>query len=237
MSIEKFEGKMTKEDSGCTIVINSTMQSIYDFEALGLYAYLLSKPSGWIINPANLMKHFDCKKDKLYRIINKLIDIKLLSRITNRKKGQFCGYDYHLHLKPMVDIEDLPFLDLPFLDLPLPVIPDTYKTKKDLQNKDINKTKTTALAVVPEFELLKLFKIRSPKKPNEKVIRFVNRAIIQLTEKETTLDQYLSYLIDRCSDWLYMPWGERQRTNDELSIILKPAIINDALAGKYEDKK
>jgi hypothetical protein len=103
---------------------------------------------------------------------------------------------------------------------------------------DIKTNKTiTEKSVSPIFATLKKYKIRHPKKPNEKVIRFFNRAIEQLTEKDTTLEQYLDYLIERCSDWLYMPWGERQRSNDELSIILKPAIINDALAGKFEDKK
>lgn len=118
-----------------------------------------------------------------------------------------------------------------FLNFPRP-IPDS---NPDIKPHTVKKSKSATY--IPEYQVLKDHKIKCPKKPSNKVIELLFNAIAQLKQQEVTLDFYLNYLKTECSDWLYIPWGDRQRTNDEIAIILKPAIINDALAGKYEDKK
>jgi hypothetical protein len=146
MSIEKFTGSFEKEESGCTIIINQTIQSIKDCAVLGVYVHLLSRPPGWNINAKNLIDHFGSSKKKIYGILNKLIEMRLLHRWQSKENGKFKKYHYTLFLKPYDQLEFLPrplFADT--------VNGDTYKTKKDLQNKDNTiSVPSETLAVVPK---------------------------------------------------------------------------------------
>ncbi len=129
--IEKFQGSFLKEDHGCSIMVNSTIQLITDPAALGVYCYLLSKPNTWIPNIRELMNHFCMSKDKAYRIINHLLDIGVLSRNQKNEGGRYSIYEYILHLRPRPENQDT----VPRPDLPRPENQETYKTKS-LQNKD-----------------------------------------------------------------------------------------------------
>lgn len=138
-TIEKFEGIFTKEDSGVSILINSTINLIKNPETLGLYCYLASKPNDWKINARQLMSHFEVGRDKIYKMINNLMELNLLSRTELRTKGKFTEYHYHLYLRPFQ-----PCPEKPYTDLPDTVNQDTYKTKKNTKqrnNKNINKTR------------------------------------------------------------------------------------------------
>ncbi len=72
MSIEKFSGQFKNESRGCTVLVNSTIQSIKEFDVLGLYVYLCSKPESWAPNVQEIMNHTGYSKQKTYRLINKL---------------------------------------------------------------------------------------------------------------------------------------------------------------------
>ena len=136
MSIEKFSGSFTKEDNGCSIVINETIQGIKDPAALGIYCYLITKPPTWEPNIKELMTHFDMSKDKTYRLIDHLMEINLLHRSQKNENGRFSTYTYTLFLKPRPDFQET----VPRPDFPDPEKPDTYKTKKLPQSKDIKNT-------------------------------------------------------------------------------------------------
>jgi len=125
MAIEKFEGNFAKEDSGCTIIVNSTIQSIKDPKILGLYVYLLSKPSSWNIHYKEIMRHFHCSKDSAYKMLNGLMSLNLMSRESFRDEGQFVKFTYTLFLRPRASTGDSPFPPKPEL-----VNKETYKTKK-----------------------------------------------------------------------------------------------------------
>lgn len=132
MSIEKFTGKFVKEDLGCTIVVNETIRSITDPAALGLYCYLLTRPANWDINAKEIMRHFNMSKDKTYRLLTYLVEMKLLSRSEIRCKGQFVKHLLTLHLRPHDGNSPLP-------EKPDPVNQDAYKTYiYPLKNKDKN---------------------------------------------------------------------------------------------------
>lgn len=139
MAIEKFSGKMNKEDSGCTIMVNETIQSIRDISLAGLYCYLLSKPSGWVVNPKEIMSHFSITNNKAYKHIKGLIALGLLTRHVHRQKGRFVDFEYTLHLKPLANTDAAPFLQKPEMDKSDLENHDTYKTK-NIKNKEyINK--------------------------------------------------------------------------------------------------
>lgn len=133
--IEKFSGQFEKEDSGCSILINSTVNNIHDMALLGLYCYLACRPPGWKIHPKHLIKHFKCSKDKVYKMLNGLIDMGLLSVKQIRDKGRFVGTLYKLHTKPCKSTDSK--ADLPCLEKPDTEKPDAYITK-NVVNKDKN---------------------------------------------------------------------------------------------------
>jgi predicted transcriptional regulator len=136
--IEKFEGQFSKEDLGCTIIVNSTFQSIRDLQTLAVYSYLISKPNSWRINPKELINHFNSSKNVIYRILNNLIEINLLERIEHRSKGRFLKYEYKLYLKPYINTDESPRPHSPEAVEPEAVIEDTYKTKSVLNKESIN---------------------------------------------------------------------------------------------------
>lgn len=155
--IEKFSGTFEKEDSGCSILINETVNNIKNPDLLGLYCYLACRPPGWKINPKHLLKHFGCSKDKIYKMLNGLISLGLLSATVMRKQGKFVGTCYKLHTKPQTQSKiqldepcpDFPDTDEPCPDFPDPVNQDAYKTKKvvnkEIKEKNIKKRKSDEL--------------------------------------------------------------------------------------------
>jgi len=52
--IDKFDGSFDQEESGCTIFINQTVNTIKDLAAGGLYMYLLCRPKNWKLNIKHL---------------------------------------------------------------------------------------------------------------------------------------------------------------------------------------
>ena len=148
MAIEKFSGKFTSEANGCTVLVNSTIQNIDDLHVLGLYTYLCSKPDSWQPNYKELMTHFHLTKTTTYKYLNKMISLGLMSKKEVREKGRFAYVHYFVHLHPigvvskkdesesLINSDVSPFPKKWDPVQPETVIPETYKTKKDLENKD-----------------------------------------------------------------------------------------------------
>ena len=90
-TIEKFTGKLEKEDPGFTLFHNDTIQNITNAGALGIYCYLTTKPKNWPINVKEISSHFNIGKDKTRNLLNYLININALSVKTVREKGRFAG--------------------------------------------------------------------------------------------------------------------------------------------------
>lgn len=173
MAVEKFKGRFTNEANGCTTLINSTIQGITDITVLGLYTYLCSKPDSWEPNHKELMSHFGLTKTTTYKYLNKLLDLGLMTKKEIREKGRFFSMHYFVHLHPQ-----LPFPkkwetaevhektgDEPFPKKwdPVPpetVIPNSYKTKIYIQNKEGKYTSSTSYFTDLEKEDLLRFRIQ-----------------------------------------------------------------------------
>lgn len=158
--IEKFSGDFGKEDHGCSIIINQTMNNIRDLDAAGMYAYLSCRPESWKINAKHLKEHFKCGKDKIYSTLNKLIELGLLTVHHKRDKGKFTKPFYMLHTKPVSlpsqqSQASSPCPEKPDADKPDTENTDTYKTKK-LENKEIKTTTTSIFSEETDKQLLAL---------------------------------------------------------------------------------
>jgi len=158
--IEKFSGDFGKEDHGCSIIINQTMNNIRDLDAAGMYAYLSCRPETWKINAKHLKDHFKCGKDKIYSTLTKLIELGLLTVHHKRNKGKFTKPFYMLHTKPVsLSIqqvqEDSPRPEKPDTVEPDTENTDTYKTKK-LENKEIKTTTTCIFSDETDKQLISL---------------------------------------------------------------------------------
>ena len=142
--IDKFDGSFDKEEFGCTIFINETVNLIKDLDACGLYTYLLCRPPNWKINIKHLTSTLNCGKNKIYRLLDYLIDLKLITRTELREKGRFSSYHYKIHIRPksaqIVQLTPVP--QKPEAVKPEAVFEDTYKTK-NIKNKEYIKTTTT----------------------------------------------------------------------------------------------
>jgi hypothetical protein len=152
--VDKFDGSFDQEESGCTIVINQTVNSIKDLAAGGLYMYLLCRPKTWNLNIKHLTTLFNCSKDKIYRLIDVLISLKLLTRTEMRQKGKFLHYHYRIHLRNNFNqIEQvLPFPEKPDTVKPDTEKPDAYKTNiLPLEIKEVKTTTTTQTPVSSSF--------------------------------------------------------------------------------------
>lgn len=67
------------------------------YDALGVIAYLLSKPSDWRVQPPDL-ERTACKREKIYRILRELIAAGYMERIIHRDaKGRTSEVEYILH--------------------------------------------------------------------------------------------------------------------------------------------
>ncbi len=78
MTIEKFTGSFSKEDSGCTILVNETVRLITDPEVLGVYCYMLTFANSGGIKFKKIMNHFKINKERLSIILQELIEITLV---------------------------------------------------------------------------------------------------------------------------------------------------------------
>ena len=154
MAIEKFSGKFTKEDGGCTIVINETINLIRNSDGLALYTYLSCRPNDWDLNIHQLMAHFTWGENKTYKILKYLQKIQLLKKNEHREKGKFVKHEYLLMLRPIIPLDENHQLDeslintdsSPLDDLPQLVLATTgeiirHNKQRDLQNKDKIKSK------------------------------------------------------------------------------------------------
>ncbi|CAK0742166.1 hypothetical protein CCP3SC1AL1_1170014 [Gammaproteobacteria bacterium] len=138
--VDKFDGSFDQEQSGCTIFVNTTVNSIKRLDVGGLYMYLTCRPSSWKLNVKHLASLFMCNKDKIYGIIDTLIEMNLLTRREIRNKGRFVRFHYRLHLRPeeCASVQCTPVLEKPDTVKPDTVNPDAYKTKSIINKEDIN---------------------------------------------------------------------------------------------------
>lgn len=172
--IDKFEGSFDKEELGVTIIPNKSINEIRNPESLGMYIYLLARPKGWKLNVEHLADHFQCGDDKIYRILNYLLDEKFICKTVIRDKGKFIKHHYRVHLSRFSPLPEKPELVQPEL-----ANTDTYKTKK-LTNKDlINKPSVDSTNTTKDYKEDLLFMEFYKNYPNKQKPAIAHKAFLK----------------------------------------------------------
>jgi hypothetical protein len=250
VNIEKFTGSFSKEDGGCTTIINSTINAIHDGFSCGVYTYLLCRPPNWDLNPKQLASHYDCNKDKIYKTLILLQEMGLLTREDIREKGKFIKFHYIIHLHPKASVKSQlnkgfsPVPEKPELEKPDMVFPDTYKTK-NIQNKDNKKTTTTgkteksnsSSVITPEIDK-KLLSLRDKYLQADELDRTDNEFLRQCSHHLDNGDKKKYNLVRRLkgletiikSGFFEMPAGYKE--NKIVKSTLTPE--ENALLAKYQ---
>lgn len=117
-------------------------------DALGVLVYLLSKPGNWRVLPGPLGKRFGCGRDKIYRIMNELIEAGYAERYQTRDDdtGAFSDRNY------MVSNEKTPRPENPeAADSPHTVNPDTVNPQHK-RKESTKERKQDSGAYSEEFE-------------------------------------------------------------------------------------
>ncbi len=109
------------------------------WEARGVLIFLLGKPDDWKVSVAHLIKVGSAKRDKMYRIINELIEI---GYCTRQKGPKGHGCDYVISEFPLTEKAEV---ESPLTEKPLPEKPVPSKTtlvSTDIK-QELNMNKTT----------------------------------------------------------------------------------------------
>jgi predicted transcriptional regulator len=104
------------------------------FEARGVLAYLLSKPSDWVVRIPDLQKEGNCGRDRIYRILKELRDAGYLHRDQEHQpNGAFAWGPYRVYEQPFTDKADMVAqhqeATQPFTENTDTVKPDTANTE------------------------------------------------------------------------------------------------------------
>lgn len=197
--IDKFEGSFDKEELGVTIILNASINEIRNPEALGLYAYLLARPPSWKLNVKHLCEHFQCGQDRMYRILNLLLEQKFISKKVIREKGKFIKNHYRVHLSRFSPHPENPEMDNP----------GTYKTKKILnKEKDLKPSVDSSKSTEKDYKENRLFMLFYKNYPNKQKPVLAYRAFLKLKPDE----DFTQMLVDDLNLRMNNNWIGRDRS-------------------------
>lgn len=143
MSVQKFR---IQKGFSFTTISTKVAQNLKNYEALGLYVYLISLPNKWNFHKSHLSKHANLGRDKINSLIKILESHNLIEIAQMRtQKGAFAqmdlivkdGNDFKIN-----ELEDCaPFTDLPLTANQL-LVNSSYKeniNKININKKEISK--------------------------------------------------------------------------------------------------
>lgn len=122
----------TRPKSGFYILAHSIAEdNRLSWEARGVLVFLLVKPDDWQVSVAHLVKQGHAGRDKVYGILQELIDAGYATREQARGAGKFGDTAYIIHELPLTDFQEAvsPLTEntetAPLPGLPLTDSPDT----------------------------------------------------------------------------------------------------------------
>jgi len=156
MSVEKFRpyssGKTKHESKPYSLILNKPAQECSNLEAIGLWAHFQTLPEDWIISPQYIQNKFNIGKDKVYKLLNYLISVKLLDRkriVDDAGRHEDTIYiirngEAYSPLPEISEAVENPLPDLPLPVFPLPVNQDTTNNRFITNEKEILQKKQKA---------------------------------------------------------------------------------------------
>jgi helix-turn-helix protein len=133
-----------KRNSNYTVVSNAMLNDEkLSAECLGVLAYLIGKPDDWEVRPENLSNRFGCGRDRIYRIINDLIEAGYIirRRIRDEKTKRWSVQEYTVMDEPLpenTEVEDSEH-ESPVQAEPFPENP-TQQKKDSTNNRKSQRT-------------------------------------------------------------------------------------------------
>lgn len=115
--------RRTRRPDTYTVLDNGLFHASLSFEAVGVLAYLLSKPEDWIVSAIDIVNFTrqserPMGRDKVYEILSELRRKGFIKRIGQRAEGRFGGYQYEVY-----DQAQAPDADAPVFSGPAPRAP------------------------------------------------------------------------------------------------------------------
>lgn len=108
------------------------------YEALGILHYILSKPDDWNIQPTDL-ERVGCKRNRVYRLLNELIDRQYMERIYERDtKGRVLSVEYVAHEKPLADSPLPAIQEMDIQEVEIPEVEKRHITEYREEHKKEN---------------------------------------------------------------------------------------------------
>lgn len=140
MSVQKLR---IKKGLSFTSVSNKVIQNLNNYEALGLYVYLLSLPEDWVFYKKQLAEHANIGREKINKLLKLLADHNLIEYAQQRSDGgRFAQIDLHVKDGTEFKINNLqecaPLTEKPLTVNGLPVN-STYIRNNNKLNINTNK--------------------------------------------------------------------------------------------------
>lgn len=237
-NIEKFSGEFEKEELGVSILVNETINVIKDVDVLGVYCFLASRPPTWNINPKHLMTHFNCGKNKIYRLLNELIDLNLLEKKRIMEDGRFVRFSYHLWLKNRVNIEEKQCPQKQDAEKQDAENRDTYKTKNNTNKINITTTIKSIVAIyhemLPECPAIRVVDSRLDKQLRAMIKRWPE---YQADGEAFSIDSFKNYLtvLKTHYSWIVQPYTtqEGNTRQNNLRTLTRESTISRIVNGEF----
>lgn len=189
MSVEKLR---IKKGFSFTVISSKVVQNLKNYEALGLYTYLLSLPEDWIFNKNTLAARVKIGRDKLNKLLNILCAHNLIDFAQVRtQNGQFAHTD--LNVKDGIDfkINELENECTPCTEKPLTanqsLVNRSYKRNNTKDNKNTKLDSATDVAQLPPLSFSDFWQDYPTKK---------NKVRAQRIWKSKNLDLIAQKIID-----------------------------------------
>ena len=188
----------------------------YEIQKLsGLYVYLLSRPPAWKLNIKHLAEHFQCGPQRLYRILNYLLEHKYISKTIIKNKGKFVTHHYRYILVNLVDLHHL-------WEILQVEKPHTYKTKKVLNKEDLKTpivdSANTTTECKKEYKHDPLFMEFYKNYPNKQNPVIAYKAFVKLKPTEEFVSMLIQDVITRANN----NWKGRDIASSVLYSVTKP---------------
>lgn len=225
MSVQKL--RICKKDEPFTTILNNVIQNLKNYEALGLYAYLLSLPDGWIFHKKHLSEHTKIGRDKINKLLKILHSHNLIDFVQARcANGAFAQLDLHIKDGRDFKINDLekpcaPFTEKPLTDNQL-LVNSTYK--RNINKRNINKENIKSICASDDAQksFEKFWNLYPRKKNKQRALKLWIQK--RCAEKDQLILDKLALQILHDADWKnikYIPhpvtYLNNERWEDEIT--------------------
>ncbi len=223
-----------------TTLINSTLDSIKDPAALGIYVYLASKPSDWEISEANLQNRFGKGRDFIRARMAELKLLCLLKSVAIKdRKGRIVRWETILFNE--IQITDNTLCGVQVTENPpsgetRSLVDPPTTNKRSLQIKKTPQTPLPQRGLERFDEFWDIYPVKTAKKlclkywKNRDLDSIADLIIEKLYQQVTKDDKWIRGFVPNPTTYL-----NQDRWNDEINITKTTIAIKQSDPAAYDD--